>query len=40
VWILAIVLIAAVGTAIVYIRRPDAIRLAGSLGPEFLREDA
>jgi len=33
VWILAIVLIAAVGTAIVYLRRPDALRLAGSLGP-------
>ncbi len=40
VWILAIVLIAAAGTAIVYLRRPEVIRLAGSLGPEFLPEDS
>lgn len=39
VWILAIVLIAAAGTAIVYFRRPDAIKLAGSVGPEYLQED-
>lgn len=38
-WILAIVVIAAVGTAVVYARRPDAIRLAGTIGPEFVQED-
>jgi hypothetical protein len=38
-WILAIVVIAAVGTAAVYARRPDAIKLAGTIGPEFVQED-
>jgi hypothetical protein len=38
-WILAIVVIAAVGTAVVYARRPDAIKLAGTIGPEFVQED-
>jgi amino acid transporter len=38
-WILAIVVIAAAGTAVVYARRPDAIKLAGTIGPEFVQED-
>jgi hypothetical protein len=38
-WILAIVVIAAAGTAIVYARRPEAIRRAGLIGPEFVQYD-
>jgi amino acid transporter len=38
-WILAIVVIAAAATAVVYARRPDAIKLAGTIGPEFVQED-
>jgi amino acid transporter len=35
-WILAIVVLAAAGTAIAYLRRPAALKQAGSLGPEFV----
>jgi amino acid transporter len=37
-WILAIVVVAAVGTALVYVRNPDAIARAGSIGPEFVED--
>jgi amino acid transporter len=40
IWILAIVVIAAAGTAVVYFRHPNAIKLAGTIGPEFVQEDA
>jgi hypothetical protein len=39
VWILAIVVVAVIGTAVVYVRRPAAIARAGSIGPEFVQED-
>ena len=39
-WILAIVLVAAVATAIVYVRRPAALQRAGTEGPEYVMEDA
>jgi amino acid transporter len=35
-WILAIVVLAAVGTAMVYTRRPDALKRASTEGPEFI----
>lgn len=40
VWILAIVVVAAAGTAAVYLCRPDPVARAGAIGPEFVREDA
>jgi hypothetical protein len=40
VWILAIVVGAAAGTAAVYLRRPGPIARAGAIGPEFVQEDA
>ena len=39
-WILAIVAISVIATAVVYVRRPDAISRAGTIGPEFVQEDA
>ena len=38
-WILAIVVVAAVGTALVYARSPDAIARAGTIGPEFVQDE-
>ena len=35
-WILAIVLIAVVATAGVYLRKPEALERAGTVGPEFV----
>jgi hypothetical protein len=34
------VVVAVVGTAVVYARHPAAIARAGSVGPEFVQEDA
>jgi amino acid transporter len=39
-WILAIVLVAAVATAIVYLRRPGALQRAVASGPEYIVPDA
>jgi amino acid transporter len=39
-WILGIVLVAAVATAIVYLRRPGALQQAVTAGPEYIVEDA
>ena len=39
-WILAIVVVAAIATAIVYVRRPDALNRAATAGPELVVEDA
>jgi len=38
-WILAIVLIAVIATAGVYLRKPEALERAGTVGPEFVQED-
>jgi amino acid transporter len=38
VWILAIVVVSVAATVVVYLRRPDAAKLAGSMGPEFVQE--
>ena len=38
-WILAIVLIAVVATAGVYLRKPEALERAGTVGPEFVPAD-
>jgi amino acid transporter len=37
-WILGIVLVSAAATAIVYVRRPDALQRAGTAGPEYVAE--
>jgi amino acid transporter len=37
-WILGIVLVSAIATAIVYVRRPDALERAGTIGPEYVPE--
>ena len=37
-WILGIVLVSAIATAIVYVRRPDALERAGKVGPEYVVE--
>jgi amino acid transporter len=37
-WILGIVLVSAVATAVVYVRRPDALQRAGTAGPEYVAE--
>jgi len=39
-WILGIVVVSAIATAIVYVRRPDALSRAGTAGPELVLEDA
>jgi amino acid transporter len=39
-WILGIVVISAIATAIVYVRRPDALSRTATAGPEFVTEDA
>ena len=39
-WILAIVVVAAIATAVVYVRRPDALNRAATAGPELVVEDA
>ncbi len=39
-WILGIVLVAAVATAIVYLRRPGALQHAVTAGPEYIEADA
>jgi len=39
-WILAIVLVAVVATAIVYVRRPATLQRAATAGPEYITEDA
>jgi amino acid transporter len=39
-WILGIVLVAAVATAIVYLRRPGALQQAVTAGPEYIAADA
>ena len=39
-WILGIVALSAIATAIVYVRRPDALSRAGTTGPELVIEDA
>jgi amino acid transporter len=39
-WILAIVLVAVVATAIVYVRRPAALQRAATAGPEYITQDA
>jgi len=38
-WILAIVVLAAVGTGIVWFRRPDALKKASTVGPEFVLDE-
>jgi hypothetical protein len=40
VWILAIVAVSAVATAVVYLRRPAALQRAATAGPEYITEDA
>jgi hypothetical protein len=37
-WILGIVLLSAIATAFVDLRRPADLRLAGTVGPEFVEE--
>lgn len=37
-WILGIVMLSAVATAVVYLRRPADLKLAGTVGPEFVPE--
>jgi amino acid transporter len=39
-WILGIVAVSAIATAIVYVRRPDALNRAATAGPELVLEDA
>ena len=39
-WILAIVVVSAIATAIVYVRRPDALNRAATAGPELVVENA
>jgi amino acid transporter len=39
-WILAIVVVAVLATAIVYVRRPAALQRAATAGPEYITEDA
>ena len=39
-WILAIVAVSAVATAVVYARRPAALQRAATAGPEYITEDA
>lgn len=39
-WILAIVVIAVVATAGVYLRKPEALERAGTVGPEFVHEES
>jgi hypothetical protein len=38
-WILGIVLVSAVATAIVYLRRPAALQRAATAGPEYIVAD-
>lgn len=37
-WILGIVVLSAVATAVVYLRRPADLKQAGTVGPEFVPE--
>lgn len=39
-WILGIVVLSALATVLVYLRRPENLRLAGTIGPEFVPEAA